>query len=249
MLISFVVPAYNEQEYLPGCLQSILDDIRGLEHLCEIIVVDNASTDRTAEVAASFPGIHVVHESRRGLPCARQAGFLAASGKLIANVDSDSRLPQGWTRTVIDHFRANTALVALSGPFTYYGLSQYESVAVRAFYGLAWLTYVTNRYILKVGSMLQGGNFVVTRDAMERIGGFDLSITFYGEDTDIARRMHDVGEVLFTSELKMFSSPRRLRKEGFLRTGLRYAVNYFWTTFLKRPFSREHIDIRESNAA
>jgi GT2 family glycosyltransferase len=93
--------------------------------------------------------------------------------------------------------------------------------------------------------MVQGGNFVLSREALEAIGGYDVSITFYGEDTDIARRLHHVGKVMFTFDLKMLSSARRLKHEGMITIAWRYAVNYFWTTFFKHPFTREHVDIRE----
>jgi len=142
-------------------------------------------------------------------------------------------------------FDNDSQLVTLSGPFIYYDLTPTQRIGVRGFYLIAWLTYAINRYILRVGSMVQGGNFVVRREALERIGGFNLSISFYGEDTDIARRMSVVGDVLFTHELKMFSSARRLKKEGMLLIAARYTINYIWTTFLKRPFSNDHIDIRE----
>ena len=81
---------------------------------------------------------------------------------------------------------------------------------------------------------------------VESIGGYDTSITFYGEDTDIARRLNSAGKVLFTFDLKMLSSARRLKHEGMVTIAFRYALNYFWTTFFKRPFTREHIDIRGS---
>ncbi len=93
--------------------------------------------------------------------------------------------------------------------------------------------------------MVQGGNFVVTREALEKIGGFDTNIEFYGEDTDIARRMAAVGDVEFTFDLKMNSSARRLKHEGMFRIAGRYTLNYFWTIFLKRPYTDEHLDIRE----
>jgi glycosyltransferase involved in cell wall biosynthesis len=254
MLLSFVVPAYNEEAYLGACLESILDQTRGLEHLTEIIVVNNASTDRTRELALSYiakygPHVQLVDELRKGLPYARQAGFLASTGSLIANVDADSRLTPGWVQQVIETFREyegkQPALVSLSGPLVYYDLTPRQSRLVNVFYGIAWLTYATNKYILRVGSMVQGGNFVLSRAALEAIGGYDTSITFYGEDTDIARRLHAVGKVLFTFDLKMLSSARRLKHEGMITIAFRYAVNYFWTTFFKRPFTREHIDIRE----
>ena len=93
--------------------------------------------------------------------------------------------------------------------------------------------------------MVQGGNFVLRRSALEAIGGFNLAVSFYGEDTDIARRLMDVGEVRFTFRLRMFSSARRLRREGFLTVAARYTLNYLWTIFLERPCSLTHVDVRE----
>jgi glycosyltransferase involved in cell wall biosynthesis len=279
MRLSFVVPAYNEEAYLPACLTSILAQTRDLPANTaevEIIVVNNASTDRTREVALSYPGVTVVDEPRKGLTFARQAGFAASSGELIANVDADSRLTPGWVNQVLTTFaeadRKHAAaavaesrslesgdpeakrrlatgtrkkLAALSGPVLYYDLTPRQRVLVHIFYLTAWSTYVLNRYILRVGSMVQGGNFVTARHALEAIGGFNTAISFYGEDTDIARRLNAVGEVRFTFDLKMFSSARRLKNEGMLRMAWRYGINYMWTTFFKRPYTDEYIDIRE----
>jgi glycosyltransferase involved in cell wall biosynthesis len=259
MRLSFVVPAYNEEAYLADCLRSIVEqtgELRGSSEF-EIIVVNNASTDRTREVGLGFPGVVVVDELRKGLTFARQAGFATSSGELIANVDSDSRLTPGWVAMVLRTFAEDDArnasqrdqkrrMAALSGPFLYYDLDARERVMVHAFYLAAWATYAMNRYVLRVGSMVQGGNFVTSRWALGAIGGFNTAISFYGEDTDIARRLNEVGEVQFTFALKMFSSARRLKGEGMLRIAMRYSVNYFWTTFLKRPFTQTHVDIREA---
>jgi glycosyltransferase involved in cell wall biosynthesis len=253
MRLSFVVPAYNEEAYLPACLESILSQVHSAAGGCEIIVVNNASTDRTREVALRYPGVRVVDEPRKGLTFARQAGFAASTGDLIANVDSDSRLTPGWVSKVLSTFveaeaaikPAARALAAFSGPLVYYDLTPRQRVLVHAFYMTAWTTYAINRYILRVGSMVQGGNFVVNRAALEAIGGFNTAISFYGEDTDIARRLNDVGEVRFTFDLKMSSSARRLKSEGMLTMAARYSMNYLWTTFFKRPFTDTYIDIRE----
>ena len=257
MRLSFVVPAYNEEAYLPACLESILSQIdpqtSGLPAgACEIIVVNNASTDRTRDVALSYPGVSVVDEPRKGLTFARQAGFAASSGSLIANVDADSRLTPGWVAQVLSTFaeaeanaEANAAgksktaptppsklpLAALSGPLLYYDLTPRQRVLIHVFYLTAWTTYAINRYILRVGSMVQG---------------FNLAISFYGEDTDIARRLNDVGEVRFTFALRMFSSARRLKSEGMFTMAARYSINYLWTTFFKRPYTDTYVDIRET---
>jgi glycosyltransferase involved in cell wall biosynthesis len=252
MRISFVVPAYNEEAYLPACLDSILAQTRSLPAgSTEIIVVNNASTDRTREVALQYPGVRVVDETRKGLTFARQAGFAASTGDLIANVDSDSRLTPDWLAEVLNTFGEADAkpgkqpLVALSGPVLYYDLNPRQRLLVHVFYLIGWATYAMNRYVLRVGSMVQGGNFVTSRQALLQIGGFNTDISFYGEDTDIARRLNEVGEVRFTFDLKMFSSARRLKNEGMLTMALRYGINYFWTTFFKHPFTQTYVDIRE----
>jgi len=211
--------------------------------------VDNASTDMTSAVALQFPGVTLVHEPRKGLTFARQAGFAASTGTLIANVDADSRLTRDWVANVLREFDQDPELTALSGPLVYYDLTPSQSRHVRFFYGLAWLTYFTNRYILRVGSMLQGGNFVVTRAGLEAIHGFDTTIAFYGEDTDLARRLHQIGKTRFTFALKMSSSARRLKHEGLFTMAAKYSLNYFWTTFFKRPYTDKYIDIREDNVA
>lgn len=245
MRLSFVIPAYNEEAYLAACVESILREVRWMDEAVEIIVVNNASTDRTREVALRYPEVTLVDEARKGLTWARQAGFDASTGELIANVDADSRLPEGWVRQVLETFRFQPEIASLSGPLVYYDLTPSQSMLVRVFYFTAWVTYVLNRYVLGVGSMVQGGNFVVSRRALERIGGFNTAISFYGEDTDLARRLNRIGIVRFTFRLKMLSSARRLRKEGILTMAAKYSVNYLWTTFLRRPFSEEYLDIRE----
>ena len=249
MRLSFVVPAYNEEAYLPACLESILAQTRELGEPVEIIVVNNASTDRTREVALGYAGVRVVDEPHKGLTFARQAGFAASTGELIANVDSDSRLTSGWVEKVLATFAAEPKIVSLSGPFIYYDLTPWQRVSVRLFYMLAFVVYVMNRWVLRAGSMVQGGTFVLRRQALEQIGGFNTAIAFYGEDTDIARRMSRVGKVRFTFGLKMFSSARRLKHEGIFTMAGKYTINYLWTTFRKKPFTEEYIDIREQASA
>ncbi|MDR3570789.1 MAG: glycosyltransferase family 2 protein [Candidatus Pacebacteria bacterium] len=246
MKISFSIPAYNEEQRIARCLESVQKEIvrAGMEGQVEIVVVNNASTDRTKEIAQSFPGVTVVDEQRKGLTFARQAGFEHSHGELIANVDSDTMVPPGWLDTVVRAFERDKSLVALSGPFTYYDLFPLSRFWVTCFYGIGYITYLFNKYVLRVGAMLQGGNFVVRRDALEKIQGFDTSIRFYGEDTDVARRLSAVGNVVWTFRLPIYASGRRLAHEGIVKMGMRYALNYIWTTFTKKPWSEEYIDIR-----
>jgi glycosyltransferase involved in cell wall biosynthesis len=245
MKLSFVIPAYNEEHYIGKCLSSIADQLRATPHDCEIIVVNNASTDGTEKVASSYSGVLVVNESRKGIVHARRAGYLASTGDLIANIDADTILPAGWIERVFQEFSENKNLAALSGPYIYYDLPRLTNLATRFFYYSGYIIYLANHYILKRGGMLQGGNFIIRRSALEQIGGYDTSIEFYGEDTDIARRARTAGEVLFTFKLPMYTSGRRLAKEGVITMGLKYSINHLWILLFKKPFTKNHIDIRE----
>lgn len=242
--LSFVIPAYNEEDRIGKCLDSVCEQAKKYPDFVEIIVVNNASTDKTSEIATGYPEVKVVHEPHKGLVWARRAGYLASSGELIANVDSDTILTPDWLDTVFTEFSKNPNLVGLSGPFKYYDLPKRTNRLVNIFYGLAHGVYLFNKFVLRKGSMLQGGNFVVTRTGLEKIGGYDTSIEFYGEDTDIARRLHSVGDVKFTSKLPMYTSGRRLAEEGVLTMAIKYARNYFWVIFFKKPKDYHYIDHR-----
>ena len=244
MRLSFVIPAYNEAANIGRCLDAILREVRDKSHPYEVIVVDNASTDATGEIAGSYPGVIVVREARKGITFARQAGFLRSGGDLLANIDADTMLTPGWVETVVREFATDPALVCLSGPQVYHDAPLWARVSARFFYCLAFVLYWSNRFILRLGSMVQGGNFVCTRAALEQIGGFNTAIQFYGEDTDIAQRLYRVGKVKFTFRLPILASGRRLTGEGVFATGLRYALNYFWVVLFRRPLTRESRDIR-----
>jgi glycosyltransferase involved in cell wall biosynthesis len=242
--ISFVVPAYNEEVLLPACLNAIRAEVARTGCDAEILVVNNASTDRTAEVAEAIPGVTVVHEPIKGLVSARRCGFEAARGVLIANIDADTKVPPYWLDRVLESFAADPKLVALSGPYDYYDVPLHIRLFSRAFYAMGYLTYAFNKHVLGVGSMVQGGNFIVLRDALAEAGGFSDTFQFYGEDTDIARRMNQVGNVTFTWKLMAQSSGRRLRGDGVVMTGIRYSANYLWATFFRKPFTDAWHDYR-----
>jgi cellulose synthase/poly-beta-1,6-N-acetylglucosamine synthase-like glycosyltransferase len=242
--ISFVVPAYNEEKHLARTLTAIFAELERTGRQAEVIVVNNASTDGTGALAASFPGVIVVDEPEKGLVQARRAGFMRATGDLIANVDADTIVTKGWLERVLAEFRAHPRLVALSGPYIYYDLSKAKRIAVRVFYCMGYVFYILNRFVFRVGSLLQGGNFVVRRTALVEIGGYNPTFSFYGEDTDLARRLHAVGGVKFTFRLPALSSGRRLAGEGLVKIGTRYTMNFVWATFFHKPFTDVWLDIR-----
>ena len=245
MKLAFVIPAYNEEALIGKCLESVVREIERSGADAQIIVVNNASTDRTGEIARSFPSVRVVDEPKKGLVNARDAGFAASEGaELVANIDSDTIVPPGWLDTVFKEFTKDSSLVCLSGPYVYYDMGSWNRLLVNAFYWLTYLIYVVNRFVLRVGSVVQGGNFVFKRAAWASVGGYDRSIQFFGEDTDVAVRLSKVGAVKWTFALKMMTSGRRLEKEGVFKTAGTYTLNFFWVTFRGKPATKDYTDIR-----
>lgn len=239
MKLTFVIPAYNEEYCIHDCLQSILAETKSHSDDFEIIVVNNGSTDNTKKIALTFPGVRVVDEPKKGLTWARQAGYLAANGELIANVDADNILPRGWLAKTLSEFDKNKNLVGLSGPLKYHDLPRLTGILINIFYTLGFAFYIFNHFVIRRSGMLQGGNFVIRKTALDQINGFNTAIRFYGEDTDIAMRLQKLGRIKFTFFLPMYSSGRRLKNEGMMTVFYKYITNYFWMILFRRPFHNQ----------
>jgi glycosyltransferase involved in cell wall biosynthesis len=250
MRISFVIPAYNEEHYISRCIDAIIREIGGADRAggpnadYEIIVVDNNSTDGTDAVVARYPNVTLLHEPRRGANRARETGFEASHGALIAHLDADTEIMPGWLARVEQEFAKDKKLVCVSGPFIYYDLPRVTQVLVKIFYSLSYIVYVINDFVLRTTSVIQGGTEVVRRDALEKIGGHNVNLTFYGDDADLALRLNKVGKVLFSFRFAVRSSGRRLAKEGAFTMGFRYGLNYFWIALFNRPFTTVSTEAR-----
>ena len=243
MKLSFVIPAYNEELIMAKCLESVFKEIDGKGYDIEIIVVNNNSVDRTKEIALTFPGVIVIDETRKGITWARNAGSKIATGDIIANTDADVILPNGWIDKVFAEFNKDDKLVALSGPQVYRDLSKLSQLNVKIFYYFGYISHLLNYYVFKKGCMLQGGNYILKKSALEEVGWYDQGSDFY-EDTYIASRIYKVGHVKFTFDLPIYASSRRFKKMGLLSAGLMYAANYVWVLFFRKPLSKGFVDVR-----
>ena len=241
MTFSVIVCAFNEEQLLPGCLHSLLQQSFPPH---EIIVINNASTDRTAAVA-SIPGIRVVDEPRKGLVVAREAGRRASTGEVLVYVDADCRAPREWLGLVAQEFAGPHPPAAVTGPYRFYDWDVIGRVLIRMYdYSLAPLTHALAQYVFCLGAVLYGGNFAVRRDALEAIGGFDTSIEFHGEDTNLARRISKAGRVRLRHSCWVFTSARRYKTMGRGKVFGLYVRNFCAEIFFHRPSDTTHEDVR-----
>jgi glycosyltransferase involved in cell wall biosynthesis len=221
MNISIVIPAYNEEKYLPKTLASI----KKLETKpAEVIVIDSGSTDKTALIAHSF-GVKVIDVPKRGIGLARQTGLLSAKGPIIAFTDADTVVPPNWL-TIIEKTLSEPGVAGVvgsflvsDGPFPYrFHSNCLQSSLMEFMYHLGLPTAA-------------GQNMAFYKDAALKAGGFPSNFKMV-EDNEMYRRLKTQGIVRFRRDLLVTSSGRRGR-EGLLLP-IRYFVAFIFYFLLGR---------------
>jgi len=234
--VSVVIPAHNEEEYLPLCLESIRrQDYAGGY---EIIVVDNASTDDTAEIALAW-GARVVSENRTSPACARQRGVEAATGEIIAFIDADTQAPAHWLSAVVSRFVREPETVVISGPYAYFDAGRIARIASYAGNFINIITDHLFRRAFGKGGAVWGCNFAVRRSALLEVGGFDTSIRFYGEEYELSLRLRRAGKAGIIPRLFVLTSARRLKRLGVVTQYWNWIVDYFSVLFWYKPISEK----------
>lgn len=210
--ISVVIPAWNEEREIEHCLESLY---RQEYANFEVIVVDNGSTDATASLARSW-GVRVIEEPQRGISCARQAGFKAARGSVVASTDADTVVPANWLAQIEEVFKEQPQVVGVFGPFRYQPHSAPSAFAdwfiplcSTCLVSIQWATCKLGR------PHFPGSNFAVRREAFFEVCGFHSpsngSLYSYWEDVQLGLKLTHVGEIRYLSDLVVLASGRKLR--------------------------------------
>jgi glycosyltransferase involved in cell wall biosynthesis len=208
-------------------------------------VVNNASTDETRGVAEQIPGVRVVDEPRKGLVVARETGRLKTRGDILIYLDADCRAPLLWIERIVDHFERDPSLIALSARYRFYDWDWYGRTLIRTYdFVVAPLTQLLVKHVLRIGTIFYGGNFAVRREALERIGGFDTSVEFHGEDTNLGRRLFRVGNVSLRYDCFLYTSARRYVALGKAAVFRLYVRNFVSELLYHRPKDTTHVDVR-----
>lgn len=174
--LSVIIPAWNEAEWLPRTLAAVQDALSGLDRTSEIIVVDNASTDTTPQIAQRA-GSRVIFEPERRISRARNAGASAASGDYLLFVDADT-----WP----DARLLEATLAALdSGEVCGGGAPvAFDHLTHRIY---RWGAAAWNALSARLG--LAAGCYVFcTRQAYDAVGGFSEQV-YAGEEVFLSRAM------------------------------------------------------------
>ncbi len=195
-MISFVVPAYNEELELPPTLQAIRQAAAEVGEPYELIVVDDGSTDNTVALARAA-GAEVVTIARRQIAAARNAGARQARGEILFFVDADTRINAIHIRDGLDALKKGC-----SG-----GSARIVSDHATPRWGHLVLKILSALYF---ANGLGAGAFIfTTRANFEAIGGFDEQY-FAGEEVFLSLALKKIGPFKILRE-PMVTSGRKLR--------------------------------------
>jgi len=213
MLLSIVVPAFNEEGYLGETLASLdrakafLQRERSIQ--TEIIVVDNDSDDATADVALAL-GVTVAREALHNVAKVRNAGAKLSNGETIVFVDADTVVPENLLSRIVDVMSDDTCFGGAVD--TDY---QPKKLTAQAYLGF-W------RIIGKLTGMAQGATQFCRKDAFFTLKGYDETL-FIGEDVDLYWRLkrfakRQNGGVVFIEDIRVVPSTRRFDQWRLWRT-------------------------------
>jgi glycosyltransferase involved in cell wall biosynthesis len=199
-MVSFIIPAHNEERLLGATLDALQTVVQNLAVASEIIVVDDASTDRTSTIAAGR-GVRVLKVEFRHIAATRNAGANIATGDVLVFVDADTLVNVAVVRAALDALGAGAlgggCVVRLHGD-----TKRRERIAA-AFFG----------WVLRMARIAPGCFLFCTRDAFDAEGGFD-STWYAGEDVAMSRALAKRGKFAILRE-SVLTSGRKLRTFTF----------------------------------
>jgi glycosyltransferase involved in cell wall biosynthesis len=184
--ISAIICTHNRDQYLGAAIDSLLN--QDIEQLFEVIVIDNASSDRTREVVEArlpHPHLKYIYEPVTGLSVARNRGALEARSQILAYLDDDAVASPQWLRVLYQAYENNEKLGVAGGKVTLLWAEGMEPpvwlsenlAGNLGAYDLGGAVV----YIDEPGLTPRGLNYSIRREFLEQIGGFDLNLGRVGK--------------------------------------------------------------------
>ena len=211
--VSVVVAAHNAGATIGDCLES-LRHLRYPDY--EVIVVDDGSTDDTSRIAARYP-VRAITTPARGVGAARNEGLRAATGELIAYIDSDARADPDWLSYLAVAY-ADSDASAIGGPNPVPPEDNWIAKCVYRSPGGPTQVMLDDRR----AEHIPGCNMSFTRQALESIGGFDPIFTKAGDDVDVCWRLLERGHRIGFQPSAVVWHHRRASIRGYWRQQVGY---------------------------
>jgi len=228
--VSVIVPVYNSEKTIGKCLSSLIAQ-NYPRNKYEIIVVDDGSTDETAEIASKFKKVKLIKQIHRGPAAARNLGVKKSKGDMVLFTDADCVTPKNWIRNMIGPFE-DKKIVGVAG--TYKTLNKKSSIARFAGYEIEerHKTLSKKRFVDFIGTF----SAAYRKNVFSRFGGFDTSFTTSsGEDPELSFRINKAG-------LKMIFQPKAFVYHLHPSSLWEFLKQKFWRGFWRVFTYEKHRD-------
>ncbi len=189
--VSIVIPAYNEEACLPGCLRSIQELVFPKDNL-EVILVDNGSDDRTREIAEEY-GAKVLRDDEKHVSGLRNLGVRNATGEIIAFVDADCLVSKTWLQNAAVYFDAEDVSAWGSPPTI-----PEEATWVQK----TWYLVRQKKTQIQEVDWLESMNLFVRKDQFLAVSGFNEALVTC-EDVDFSYRIRQYGKIISDARIEV----------------------------------------------
>lgn len=208
-LVSCIIVTFNSEKYIEKCLKALL---KVTYKSYEIIVVDNGSTDNTADIVQKYLSKKVsffVLRKNVGYAGGHNFGVKKATGKYVFLLNPDTTVTQNFLQPLVDEMERDL-LVAVAQPLVYLEKKRKTinlSGKLPHYLGFDWLRDYNSSVVRESGELLSfsGSGVMVRKAAFQKVGGFDESYFMYYEDSDLGWRLRMCGYSLrFVAESVIF---------------------------------------------
>lgn len=240
-MISIIIPTYNEEKAIGKTISDFKAKLT-LPH--EIIVTDDKSTDRTAEVAgAARADLVLVPEAKHVTIAAnRNDGAKYARGEYLVFIDSDSTIaePDAFFGRALSLFDADPKLVAITGKLGVW--SELETISDKIIYFIFNAVHYVKNNVLKMGEA--SGKFqMMRRSAFDTVGGYREDLVTR-EDGDMFSRLAKIGRTHYDSKLVVLHMGRRAHRIGWPKLLYVWMLETFWVAVFGKSRVKEWVEIR-----
>lgn len=231
MILSVVIPAYNEEDGISNIVQRVLATRSSLSEVgvtdLELIVVDDGSRDRTAEIVSSCSGVRLFsHSTNKGYGAALKTGFQIASGELLGFLDADGTYPPEYFPQLCREALAGAELVVGSRRSG----ADSEMPFVRRLGNLIWATLLTLIAGQRVADPASGMR-IFRREAMEKFYPLPDGLNF--TPVMSTRAVHE--GVRFVEVAVPYKERLGRSKLNVVRDGVRFLQTILWTALNYNP--------------
>ncbi len=181
--VTVYIPAYNVAEFLTRCIEALLVQTVPAD---EILVIDDGSRDRSAEIASLYPQVTLIkHPVNKGLAAVRNTAMRAARNELVASMDADCVAAPSWLAELTGNLN-DPAIVGVGGKLIE-GVQRRTADRWRAVH----MPQHWGDTPIRGPRFLFGCNNLFRRSAVLAVGGYDERMRTNGEDTDLCRRLRE----------------------------------------------------------